>query len=840
MNELNKLNKTENLLMKSMNQIGVMRHHMKNIKGHFLECEVNIALKKQKMKNLKRMHEFLKQYLVKWITMLKQTKEIKKKKEFAKLFSQLGSIQYDISTWSASNMITKRRNLLITDVFIRKIKNKMQKVKDNFDNIIGTIFIETKNNIEEIFYLFSTIKTVQFQNPYDEFMNCLISMFKQSILKISKDNILTLINSFNINNTTNSKEKFNIFKSVTLNENQLINIVPVYLKKLLIVAENYHNYMEKPNSSNDSNHKVRVLLYEKRELFFDIFEKKVSKILSYLYNNIPNINNNFSNKNNFLLFLTYINLFSECLKFLFCIEHSKNYMDNFIISLVKTQIQTTVKLHIRKTGIMLSGDNWKRIALQDTNEIFVSTKKNIPTQYKQLLTTFNPKAKEFINGLLSKKGKYKNITDLFNKIVDNPDIINTLCEKENEVNLFTKKFDNSKIILSTSSFSLIKSLIECVSDIILYDTLENDILIQIFNLFDYYILASVNMFMIQKSYFAQIFETIDIEETKKKNSLLTTVEFSLFLEGYMHLRKFFNITRRNLASLYNLPKIDIFTSTSDESDTKNIYFPKLNAQVLINEANVYCLLVESIVLVESIISVLKYIKHIGNCDMKQFNDKFVLYKKAIEELKSFLYKPLCGNIFRLEPIIVKMQNQKWEVDNEEFVDFSEASPFIYSLIEEIFDKYEKLNLLSGGSLTEQANIRFFDVLLKFVIERFLDSVARIKKSNSTGRSVLLKDIKLFKQKLEENFKENKKKIHLEDSFNKLILYVNSWYNRENELIAYVKETKIDYKYVLAILYYGDYFGKMTKMQRSDFVVKLEEVYYQIVTEINNVLINEMN
>ena len=186
-----------------MNQIGVMRHHMKNIKGHFLECEVNIALKKQKMKNLKRMHEFLKQYLVKWITMLRETKEIKKKKEFAKLFSQLGSIQYDISTWSASNMITKRRNLLITDVFIRKIKNKMQKVKDNFDNIIGTIFIETKNNIEEIFYLFSTIKIVQFQNPYDEFMNCLISMFKQSILTISKDNILTLSNSFNINNTTN-------------------------------------------------------------------------------------------------------------------------------------------------------------------------------------------------------------------------------------------------------------------------------------------------------------------------------------------------------------------------------------------------------------------------------------------------------------------------------------------------------------------------------------------------------------------------------------------------------------------------------------------------------------
>ena len=236
----------------------------------------------------------------------------------------------------------------------------------------------------------------------------------------------------------------------------------------------------------------------------------------------------------------------------------------------------------------------------------------------------------------------------------------------------------------------------------------------------------------------------------------------------MHLRKFFNETKRNLAQLYNLPKIDIFSSNTDETDSKQIYFPKLNSQVLINEANVYCLLVESIVLVESILSILKYIRTISNTQKKQFEDKFLLYKKAIGELRSFLYKPLCGNIFRLEPIIIKMLNQQWEISSDDVVDFSEASPFIYSLIDEIFDKYDKLNLLSGGSLTDKANIRFFDVLLKYVIERFLDSIARIKKSNSTGRSVLLKDIKFFKQKLEEYFKDNKKKIHLEDNFNRLI------------------------------------------------------------------------
>ena len=97
------------------------------------------------------------------------------------------------------------------------------------------------------------------------------------------------------------------------------------------------------------------------------------------------------------------------------------------------------------------------------------------------------------------------IIDLFNKIVENPDNINNFVnEQENIIELFTKKFDNSKIILSTSSFSLIKSLIESIIDLSLFDSLSNEIYQQIFNLFDYYILASVNMFMIQKTYFAQI------------------------------------------------------------------------------------------------------------------------------------------------------------------------------------------------------------------------------------------------------------------------------------------------------------------------------------------------
>ena len=51
MNELNKLNKTENLLMKSMNQIGVMRNHMKMIK-HIVMAQHMFQLKKVQQQHL--------------------------------------------------------------------------------------------------------------------------------------------------------------------------------------------------------------------------------------------------------------------------------------------------------------------------------------------------------------------------------------------------------------------------------------------------------------------------------------------------------------------------------------------------------------------------------------------------------------------------------------------------------------------------------------------------------------------------------------------------------------------------------------------------------------------
>ena len=204
---------------------------------------------------------------------------------------------------------------------------------------------------------------------------------------------------------------------------------------------------------------------------------------------------------------------------------------------------------------------------------------------------------------------------------------------------------------------------------------------------------------------------------------------------------------------------------------------------------------------------------------------------------AFLYKPLCYNVFKMEPIVNKMQNQKWVLNGDDNLDFSNASPFIHTILDEIFEKYEKLNSLSGGSLTIQSQLRFLDILIKYLVENLQVSICLIRNIDSTGRSLFLKDIKILKMQLEDKFKKYKKKINIDNNFSQLSLFLNSWYSNEDDLIQYIKETKLDYKYMTAILYKGEYFEKLGSKEKEIFKKKVDDLYMDILVEINNDLLN---
>lgn len=87
------------------------------------------------------------------------------------------------------------------------------------------------------------------------------------------------------------------------------------------------------------------------------------------------------------------------------------------------------------------------------------------------------------------------------------------------------------------------------------------------------------------------------------------------------------------------------------------------------------------------------------------------------------------------------------------------------------------------------------ILVQLIIESLMDCFARIKKCNSTGRSIMLKDIKFLKQSMEDLVNKTwKYAIPFDKYFNEILTYVNAWYSDKEEMMRYifdnVKETHI--------------------------------------------------
>ena len=848
MNNLRKLKRSEHLLTEGIEQNKKLKEKLKKIKEHYLIITLKIAMRKQKMKNLLFVKSFLENNLLKWMKKLKSTKELKKKRLFSQLFAKFSEIQNDITNFTSNNEFIKRRKFLLSNSFLDKITQKMQKVKDGFDEEFQTIFIEKKSDIDDIFNLFKIVKIIQNQDPFEEFINNMKYILRDTILKICKEKIIpfTKENVTLMNNHSNEK-KFKYFKNYSMRENQFFNCIPTLLKSLLPLAEVYNSYMNN-NNNNNNDSEIKKVLYEKREEFFTLFEKKISKVILILFNDIPNIiNNSFTNKKWLYMLLCLINIFSDCLRKEFDSGESV-YIKKLLEEIIKIQSDSIIKIHIRKTGILLGGDNWKRLALQDNNEIFSETKSGIPMYFKKYLTIFNKEGRDYIQNIKKNSySKFENVKNLFEKMSDK--LENFFSPKINkdgiDIKILSKKIENSKNIVSTSSYSVLKSYKEIIDNVILFESISFDLYIQILNLTDYFILSSVNLLMLKKFYLAQVFQLINIEEVKKNGNLVETFPFALFLESFKHMRLLFLITRDNLSKLYLGGNVDFLNNmNADDTDSKSVYFPKLNSDITLSATNVYTLLIESIIIIESIISVYRYIKKMRIVlieeteeQKKILDNKMSLYKKAISEIRLFLYKPLCYNIFKMEPIVNKMQNQRWVLNEDDNLDFSIASPFIHTILEEMYEKYDKLNSLSGGSLTTQSQIRFLDIMIKFFVENLQISVCLIKNINSTGRSFFLKDIKILKMQLEDKFKEYKKKIQIENYFSQLSLFLNSWYSKEDDLIQYIKESKLDYKYMTAILYKGEYFEKLGNKEKEIFKKKVDELYMELLVEINDDLLN---
>ena len=892
LNELVKLNTTEIRLNDSLIMIKGLKDNLLLFKDRYIKCSMKIVLNKQKYNNLCKMKNFLEGTLDKWRGGLKEAKKLKIQGGGYSLFQKYTKIQNDIAKWKNEKDIdffkNKKNNFLLPDLLIQKLKKKMENIKIYFDDKISLIFTEKQNDLQNIYYLFCIIKVLSSQDPMEAFKIALKKSMRDTIFNTAKNIISQNINNvYNIN--VQNINKFSVFKLYSLKEQEFFNIIYILLSHLINIAECYHSYEIQEKGNN-----IGKLLVDSSPDFYQLFEKKVTKIISLLSPSIETSMDIINVSQPFIKYISCINIFTQALQYYFNCKESK-YIKPYLTKIIQKQFNFQIKYFIKKICVFLGSDIWKRIpyeekinpnflGMPDTNK---KNSNNNNNNYQKFMSFYNKESFDFIQNINSNtKGAYENIPELFNKFINEHEDVLSNIKYNNQFsyssnNLHTilnlniniekesKKSEedintliSSKDILSGATITTIRFVREFLENIFLYNSLKDYIFKKALIIFEYYFIGSLNILMFNKQYFEQIFKSIDLINMKKPNGLYSTTEFALFLENFMDLKRFLLQSISDLSELYDGVRVNLFednnklnnTNVNELLEQNKVIFPKLNPSMPLDTTNKYCLLIESLVLVESVYSLYKYIKkykrvlydnglEIFTSDdekkekMKstEYNNMLLLYKKALKQLASYLYRPLCHNILIIHPILKKISLRRWDIKEKPKKKDNNGN-YINLLIIEIIEKLDKLELLSGWSLTEKSFLRFFYVLIDVIINFLIDTASKIKNWSEAGRNLFYEEMETFKTVLVEKLKEKNLNANVDIYFEKLFKYIKAWFYNEEQIMTYINEERIEYKYVRSIIENGAEFKNKNNNDKKKFLTKIEEMYYGIISALNERLL----
>ena len=911
LNELFKLERTEHSLNDAILMIKGVKNNLALFKNRYITCSMKIVLKKQKYNNLCKMKNFLEKTLGKWHKDFQESQKFSNEDEGGyTLFENYNKIQNDIIKWkNGNNDMNQKDNLLLPDLIIQSLKKRMEKIKIFFDNKLNTIFTEKKSNLKNIYNLFCTIKVLSTQDPLEAFKLALKKSMRDSIFNITRDLLSQSMNNvYNINMQNITTNKFSIFKLYSLKEKDYFKIINTLLGKIICIPECYYNYL-----IQEKGNEIGKLLTDSSKEFYLLFEKKIAKIINLISPNIANSVDIINVNLPFVKYISTLNIFLMTLQYYFKNEESK-YIKPYLLDLIKRQFNFQIKYYIKKICVFLGSDVWKRVPYEENiNPIFLglsnnnknlNNNSNMHLHYKRFMPLFSKEAYNFIKNIKkASNDTYESIPDLFNKFINDHDSVlsnfkynenisrnmhaylniqnnNSLVnntqlnsiEKENkEQNNQDERGVNinklsvlisSKNIVSSSTITTLRFIREFLENIFLYPSLKDYIFKKILIIFEYYFIGSLNILMFNKQYFEQIFKIVDLKNMKRPNGLISTSEFALFLENFIDLKKFLVNALKNFSDLYDGVRVNLFEDSNKLSSTNvnelleqnKVIFPRLNAQMPLDTSNKYCLLIETIVLVESVFSVYKYIKKFKNII---YNNNIVnntnnnpaaennvsneidailsLYKKALNQLSSYLYKPVCINILIIQPILRKISNKNWNIETRPKLEEINEN-YIFLLTDEIIEKKDKLDLLSGFSITSKSFLRFFYILIDVVITFILNKISKIENWSDNGRNLFYDEMTIFKNLLLEKLKEKNLNANVDVYFDKLYKYIKAWFFNEEKIMNYINEEKIEYKYVKSLIENGKEFKEKDIEDKKRFLTKIEEMYYGIISNLNSILI----
>ena len=413
-----------------------------------------------------------------------------------------------------------------------------------------------------------------------------------------------------------------------------------------------------------------------------------------------------------------------------------------------------------------------------------------------------------------------------------------------EVNILSKPLNLSKLILSSSSISIIRGFFDLILDLLFYDDLVFEIFFQIFNLYDYFIFASLNMIITDKKYLNDLIQDLNFEDIKKKERLEYGSEMTTYQQKYANFRKLFISTKQKLEILFQKKGgIDIeknCTNFDNAYEMNQFFLPKLSSQVelemggstSINDKFASSFYYESLMVIESLHSIFKIIKRLEHFKAKielEFQSGFISetinnYKLILKEARDFVYRKLAIQLINFEPIRQKILDYKWDpAETEADTQLFDASPFINDIIIELRIVYSHMGKIKKLPLKIQQKL--IDSFIQYVIECVMEAFSRLKRCNPTGRSIMLKDLKFLKQRIEDLVKTWGFKMSFDSYFSLIMNYVNAWYYGCDDLYSFLFDNNIEYKYWLGISNTSPIFNDLPRRQRKDFTQKVEDKYY---------------
>lgn len=396
-----------------------------------------------------------------------------------------------------------------------------------------------------------------------------------------------------------------------------------------------------------------------------------------------------------------------------------------------------------------------------------------PLQLRQYLTLFNSTRIDNINNTFNMLFTNNNENDYINIITTQQTSSNVDNDSDNTTyHLLFNDINYSKLILSSSTISILKCINDLSTYFLFYDNITFDIFLQLFTLFDFTIYTSFAISVSSTSYASSLLTTIPISSIRSKSNLQTTSHLLSFQHKYKQLRQFLLSTQSKLNSLYPqehslcvLP----FSSHNSLLITQTLY---------------------------TIHTVLSLCKHFTSNISFPFQSEYIIntitsYEAVLLQYKTFIYNCICDNMFNMKSVKDKIIACEWEVDaNEAEGMLFEASEFVNDIIYECERVYNNVVVHDSELLLMPLTMQeeFVRVCIVFILECVKDAFAEVKRCNDIGRSVMLKDVKYLQQRIDELINVKwKYKINVLNEFNDVYNYVNTGYYGVEEIQKYLFE-----------------------------------------------------